>query len=353
MNKSKRSSWTKAALIAGIALVVLVAAAPAMALTITGAGATFPYPVYAKWAHDYKAVSGVQINYQPVGSGGGIAAIEAGNVNFGATDAPLTRSDLDAQKLVQFPTVFGGVVPVVHISGIGAGKLKLTGTVLAQIYLGQITKWNDSRIKALNPSVTLPSTAITTVHRSDASGTTWIFTHYLNAVDSAWTWADKSGHWPGSKTVGGKGNEGVSAYVQKISGAIGYVEYAYAIQNHLAYTQLKNKSGAWCLPKLSGFQAAASHASLTWSNGFLVVVVNEPGKTSWPITGCTFILVKRSQSSYAVGHGMLKFFNWGYTSSKGISDAKNLIYVPMTSSAIKKIKAVWHANVKAGSKACW
>jgi len=348
----RTANWWRVGLVAAVIAGALVVAAPAFALTITGAGATFPAPLYQTWARHYGTA---HINYQAVGSGTGIAQIKAGTVAFGGSDKPTTRADLNSWGLVQFPSCVGGVVPIVHINGIGAGKVKLTGSVLAKIFEGQIKNWNDSRIKSLNRGVALPKNLkIKVVHRSDSSGTTWIFTHYLKAVDpSGWKWADMSGRWPVG--TGAKGNEGVVNFVKgpSYNGAIGYVEYAYAVQSHTPYTQLKNKGGHWVLPRLSTFTAAASHASYNWSNGYVTNLVNTSGASSWPITGATYILVKRSQKSYATGHGVLAFFNWAYTSSRGIGDAKSLNYVPIPKSAVKKIKSTWHSFVKAGTKACW
>jgi len=347
----RTATWWRAGLIAAVIAGTLVIAAPALALTITGAGATFPAPLYQKWAKDYKKAN---VNYQAVGSGTGIAQIKAGNVNFGASDKPLNKTDkggLDDLGLVQFPSCIGGVVPVVHINSIGSGRVRLTGAVVAQIYKGNIKYWNDSRIQKLQHGLTLPKVKIKVVHRSDSSGTTWIFTHYLKAVDSSWPFADMSGSWPTG--VGQQGSALVANFVKHNNGAIGYVEFAYALQVHVPYAQMKNKAGRWVLPSLGTFSAAATHATYSAKVGFVTNLVNMSGKTSWPITGATYILVRKSQKTYATGHGMLAFFNWAYTSSKGLSDAKNLQYVHIPSSAVSKIKAMWHSNVKAGGKACW
>jgi phosphate transport system substrate-binding protein len=335
-----------------VALATLVA--PAMAATtVNGAGATFPYPLYTAWAGMFKSSTGNKINYQGIGSGGGIAAIKNGTVQFGATDAPLTVSELSSSGLVQFPMTIGGVVPVVNLSGVTAGKLKLTGAVLADIYLGNITKWNDSRIKSLNPGVSLPATAITTVHRSDSSGTSYIFTSYLTAVSSSWgskVGTSKLPSWP--KGIGGKGNEGVAALVKQGSGRIGYVEYAYAKQSHLSWTQLKNKSGKWMLPSLSTFQAAAGGASFPASQGFVAKMVNLGGN-SWPITGPTYILVKKTNSDYTNTNTMFKFFSWAYANASAKSKATALQYVNIPSGTVTAVKAMWHSQVKAGGKPAW
>jgi phosphate transport system substrate-binding protein len=350
-----RKRFTTLAVAAAAAAVALATlAGPAVAATsVSGAGATFPYPLYTAWAGMYKSSAGTKVNYQGIGSGGGIAAIKAGTVNFGATDAPLTTADLSSAGLVQFPMTIGGVLPVVNLSGITTGKLKLTGAVLADIYLGNITKWNDSRIKSLNPGVSLPATAITVVHRSDSSGTSYIFTSYLTAVSSSWAskvGANKLPSWP--KGIGGKGNEGVAALVKQGSGRIGYVEYAYAKQAHLAWTQLKNKSGKWILPSLSTFQAAASGASFPASQGFVAKMVNLGGN-SWPITGPTYILVKKSNNDYATIHAMMGFFNWAYTNSSAKSKATALQYVNIPSATVTAVKSMWHSQVKAGGKPAW
>jgi phosphate transport system substrate-binding protein len=335
---------------------LLTFAGPATAVTtINGAGATFPYPLYVQWAHDFHhVVPSIQINYSGIGSGGGIAAIEAGTVLFGGSDVPLTLADQRAHHLVMFPSCIGGVVPIVNISGVSAGRLKLTGDVLAKIYMGQITKWNDSRIRAINPGLKLPAARIWTVHRSDASGTTWIFTHYLKAASKAWKQgANKSIVWPGSNAVGGKGNDGVASYVQKLKGAIGYVEYAYARSNHIAWTQLKNRSARWVLPSLTSFKAAAAHAAFRASNGFYTVMVNASGTTAWPITGATFILVRTSTSNYAKGHAMFRWFDWDLKNKVALKDATRLQYVSISSAVVKSIESVWHSKVKAGGKPAW
>jgi phosphate transport system substrate-binding protein len=352
----KRAHRRLSVVIPVAALLMLVAVGPALAaITINGAGATFPYPIYYQWEKSYASVThgAVKVNYQGIGSGGGINAIESGVVMFGATDAPLKVADLTSHKLVQFPMVVGGVVPVIHVNGIGAGALKLTGPVLAQIYKGTIKYWNDSRIKSLNPSVAshLTHAKIIVVHRSDASGTTWIFTHYLKAVYSSWPFADKSGPWPVG--IGGNGNAGVAALVQQHTNSIGYVEFAYARSNHIAYAQMKNRSARWVLPSLTSFSAALAGTSWSSSNGFVTLLVNRPGTKVWPITGSTFILVRKSTSNYNTAHAMFGFFNWAYKNSSARAMATKLIYVNMPTAVAKKVEAVWHAQVKAGGKAAW
>jgi len=354
MRSPKKRIKTLVAVVAAATVALATLATPAFAaVTVNGAGATFPYPLYTAWAGMFKSSTGNKINYQGIGSGGGIAAIEGGTVNFGATDAPLVPADLAAHSLAQFPMTIGGVLPVVNLSGISAGKLKLTGSVLADIYLGNITKWNDSRIKSLNPGVKLPATAITVVHRSDSSGTSYIFTSYLTAVSSTWAGkvgANKLPSWP--KGIGGKGNEGVAALVKQGSGRIGYVEYAYARQSHLAYTQLKTKSGKWVLPSLNTFQAAAKQASFPASNGFIAKMVNMGG-SAWPITGATYILVKKSNADYTTAHTMLSFFNWAYTNASAKSKATALQYVNIPSKTVSAVKSMWHSQVTAGGKPAW
>lgn len=354
MKTGRRRLRTLITAIAAIMIAGAALAGPAMAaITVNGAGATFPYPLYTSWAGKYQAKTGVKINYQGIGSGGGIAAIKAGTVDFGGTDAPLTSSELTASGLVQFPMCVGGVVPIVNLPGVGAGKLRLTGPVLAQIYLGQIKKWSDPRIKKLNPKVKLPSTAIAVVHRSDGSGTSWIFTHYLSAVSGTWksqVGADKSVKWPVG--IGGKGNEGVAALVQQAKGRIGYVEYAYAKQGRIPWAQLKNKSGTWILPSLKTFTAAAATAKYVSSKGFAVVMVNTGGK-SWPITGASFILVKKNNKDYATTRAMLKFFDWDYKNATAKSTATRLNYVSIPTKAVKAVQSVWHKQIKADGKAAW
>ena len=301
---------------------------PMAADTILGAGASFPAPLYMKWGSDYNGVSGVKLNYQSIGSGGGIAAIEAKTVDFGASDAPLEQAELEANGLAQFPMVVGGVVLVVNLDGVADGQLKLTSDLLAGIYMGTITTWNDPAIAKVNPGVTLPATKIYVVHRSDGSGTTWILTHYLtDAAGSIWTaGADKEIAWPVG--VGGKGNEGVAASVQQLSGSIGYVEYAYAKQTGMTTAQLQNKDGQWVKPSIASFSSAASNADWKASlPSMYMVLVNQPGADSWPITGASFILMQKDQADAARGKAALEFFNWGYTN--GADAATALDYVPI------------------------
>ena len=331
----------------------LLAAGNAVATDITGAGATFPYPVYAKWAEAYKAQTGVGMNYQSIGSGGGIKQIEAKTVDFGASDAPMTIDELGLKGLTQFPTVIGGVVPVVNVSGVAPGQLKLTAETLSAIFLGKITKWNDSKIAADNAGVALPDENITVVHRADGSGTTHIFTTYLAQVSREWNGtvgADKAVKWPVG--LGGKGNEGVASYVQRTKGSIGYVEFAYALQNKMAYTQMKNHDGQFIKPEDVSFKAAAANAKWDAEKGFYMILTNQSGKESWPITGATFILMHKVQDKPANGLETIKFFDWAF--SNGNKLASDLDYVPLPDSVTKLIRASLKAQVKdASGKAIW
>jgi len=319
---------------------VLLSLPAAQATDITGAGATFPYPVYSKWAEAFKAKTGIGMNYQSIGSGGGIKQIKAKTVDFGASDAPLKADELAKDGLVQFPMVMGGVVPVVNIPGVKAGAMRLTGAVLADIYLGKITKWNDPAIANLNKDVKLPDQAITPVSRSDGSGTTFIFTNYLSKVSKEWT--EKVGNntsvkWPAG--VSGKGNEGVASYVQRLNGSIGYVEYAYAKQNKLAYTLLQNRDGHFVAPIDKSFQAAAAGADWAKSPGFYEILTDEPGKESWPITGATFILMHKVQAKPDSAKTALQFFDWAYANGDNL--ALELDYVPMPDSVVGLVKKEW------------
>jgi phosphate transport system substrate-binding protein len=327
----------------------------ASAVDITGAGATFPYPVYAKWAEAYKAKTGVGMNYQSIGSGGGIKQIKAKTVDFGASDAPLKLEELEKEGLVQFPMVMGGVVPVVNIEGVKPGEMKLTAKALADIYLGKIKKWNDPAITDLNKGLKLPDADITVVNRSDGSGTTFIFTNYLSKVSAEWK--DKVGNaasvsWPAPTGAGGKGNEGVASFVQRLKGSIGYVEYAYAKQNKLTYTLLQNRDGQFVAPEEKSFQAAA--ASADWKNapGFYEILTDEPGKASWPITGATFILMHKSQANADKAKEVLKFFDWAY--QDGDKMALTMDYIPMPDAVVKLVQTEWKGKIKDSSgKPIW
>ena len=338
-------------------LVVSVAIAASsfavQAANITGAGATFPYPIYAKWAEMYKATSGNGLNYQSVGSGAGIKQIKAKTVDFGASDMPLPANELSAAGLFQFPAIMGGVVPVVNLPGTAPGQLKLTGAVLADIFLGKITTWNAPQIAALNPGFKLPATEITVVHRADSSGTSFLWTDYL--AQTSPEWKSKIGAGTAVKWavgVGGKGNEGVAANVQRIKGAIGYVEWAYAKKNRMQHTQLQNKDGAFLQPSDEGFMAAAAGANWAATPGFAVVLTNQAGKASWPITGASYILLHKSQPDAAKGKEVLKFFDWAY--KNGDAAAATLDYVPMPDAVTKLVQDAWRANLKdAAGKALW
>ncbi len=332
-------------MMAAVAATFTLTAATAFAGDITGAGATFPYPLYAKWASEYKKSTNVGMNYQSIGSGGGIKQIKAKTVDFGASDKPLTPKELDEAGLIQFPTVMGGVVPVINVAGIAAGQLKLTPEALAEIFLGKITKWNDPKIAASNAGLALPDTAITVVRRSDGSGTTFIFTNYLSKVSVEWkqkVGEEASVQWPVG--IGGKGNEGVANFVKLTPGSIGYVEYAYALQNKMNFTQLRNKDGQFVAPSEDTFKAAASHAEWEKAPGFYEILTNEPGKTSWPITGATFILMHKNQDKADTAKDVVKFFDWAY--EQGDKTALDMDYIPMPDNVVKLIRQSWKANLK-------
>jgi phosphate transport system substrate-binding protein len=330
-------------------LLCLFVATAAFAADITGAGATFPYPVYSKWAEAYKAKTGVGLNYQAIGSGGGIKQIEAKTVDFGGSDVPMKLEELEKNGLRQFPTVMGGVVLAINIEGIKSGDMKLNGEVLADIYLGNIKKWTDPAIAKLNPGLKVPNEEITVVHRSDGSGTTFIFTNYLSKLSSAWkekVGNDASVSWPVG--VGGKGNAGVASYVQEVKNSIGYVEYAYALENKIPYTLMQNREGEFVQPNMETFQAAAAGAKWEQAPGFYEILTNEPGKKSWPITGATFILMNKVQDNPSQAQEVFKFFAWAY--ANGGKMAEDLVYVPMPASVVKLIKNSW-AEIKTTSGA--
>jgi phosphate transport system substrate-binding protein len=335
-------------LVAGTAMVM----SSAVAVDMTGAGATFPYPIYSKWAESYKKISGNGLNYQSIGSGGGIKQIKAKTVDFGASDMPLTAAELDESGLVQFPVIMGGVVPIVNLEGVMPGQMKLTGDVLAGIYMGKITKWNAAEITSLNPGVKLPDTEITVVHRADGSGTSFLFTDFLSKVNADWKTTVGAGtavKWPVG--VGGKGNEGVAANVQRIKNSIGYVEYAYAKKNKMSHTELKNKDGQFVQPDDTSFKAAAG-AEWAKTPGFAVLLTNQAGKASWPITGASFILMYKSQADGAKGAEVLKFFDWAY--KNGGEMATELDYVAMPAAVVKLVEESWKAQLKDTSgKAIW
>ena len=320
----------------------------AQAQDVTGAGASFPAPLYSKWAADYNKATGVKINYQSVGSGAGIRQIEAKTVDFGASDAPLTDDELARKGLMQFPTVIGGVVPVVNIKGIAPGQMKLSGAVLGDIYLGKITKWSDPAIKALNPTLALPDAAIAPVRRADGSGTSFIFTNYLSKVNPEWKAKVGEGtavNWPVG--AGGKGNEGVSAFVSRLPNSIGYVEYAYVKQNKMTYAVLQNQAGAFVAPDDTAFKAAAAAAD--WSKSFYQILTNQPGKDAWPITGATFILMQKTQDKPAQATAALKFFSWAYKG--GDQTADTMDYVPMPPAVKTAIEKAWDTIKDSSGKA--
>ncbi len=330
-----------------VAAALTLAASAAMAQDVTGAGATFPAPVYAKWADAYNKATGVRINYQSVGSGAGLKQIKAKTVDFGASDMPLKDEDLVKDGLVQFPTVIGGVVPVINVKGITPGQLKLNGQVLGDIYLGKIKKWNDGAIAALNPGVALPDAAIAVVRRADGSGTSFIFTNYLSKVNAEWKSKVGEGtavNWPTG--AGGKGNEGVSAFVQRLPNSIGYVEYAYAKQNKMSHVALQNAAGTYVQPNDDAFKASA--ASADWAKSFYQILTNQAGKEAWPISGATFILVHKAQDKPAQGAATLKFFEWSY--NNGDKTAADLEYVPLPTSVKDLVRKQWATVVDTAGK---
>jgi phosphate transport system substrate-binding protein len=328
-----------------VAAGLVAASTSAFAADITGAGATFPFPIYSKWADAYKKDTGNGLNYQSIGSGGGIKQIEAKTVTFGATDMPLKVEQLEKDGLAQWPMVMGAIVAVVNLEGVKPGELVFDGDTLANIYLGKITKWDDPAIKKLNPNVKLPTDAITVVRRSDGSGTTFNFTDYLSKVSADWKSKVGSGtavEWPTG--VGAKGNEGVSGNISQTKNSIGYVEYAYAKQNKLTYAAMMNKAGKTVQPTVEAFQAAASNADWTHAPGFYVILTDQPGEKSWPITASTFILMHKEPTDKAASSEALKFFKWAF--EKGGKMAEELDYIPMPDNVVKLIEKTWSADIK-------
>ena len=316
-----------------------------IAQDVTGAGATFPAPLYSKWADAYNKATNVRINYQSVGSGAGLRQIRGKTVDFGASDMPLTDAELAKDGLMQFPTVIGGVVPVINVKGIAAGQVRMTGQVLGDIYLGKITKWNDSALTALNPGVPLPDTAIAVVRRADGSGTTFIFSNYLSKVNAEWKSKVGEGtavNWPTG--AGGKGNEGVAAFVQRLPNSIGYVEYSYAKSNKMSHVLLRNQSGVFVAPDDANFKAAAAGAE--WSKSFYQILTEQPGKDSWPITGATFIMMYKAQEKPAQGSSSLKFFEWAFVN--GDKMASELEYVPLPDAVKSLVRNAW-GEIKDGA----
>lgn len=348
MNKSVGNYGKKAL---GLALVVASLSLVVVACTqsITGAGASFPAPLYSKWSEAYKAATKTNINYQSIGSGGGIKQIKAGTVDFGASDKPLTPEELKESGLYQFPTVLGGVVPVINLTGFTSGQIKLSGTVLADIFLGKIKKWDDPAIVALNPELKMPNEAITVVHRSDGSGTSFIFTHYLAGVSAEWK--EKIGvsdtlSWPVG--IGGKGNEGVANFVKTTQGAIGYVEYAYAIKGGSAYALLQNTTGEFIKPDVDSFKAAAGNADWAGAKGNYLILTNQPGANSWPITGATFIVLPQRPKAPKKTAAVLAFFDWAYR--QGDADADALHYVSLPDAVEEDMRKQWDANILHNNK---
>jgi phosphate transport system substrate-binding protein len=328
-----------------VAAVTVIAFAVAQAADISGAGATFPYPVYSKWADAYKKDTGIGLNYQSIGSGGGIKQIKAKTVTFGATDMPLEEKDLQESGLVQFPMIIGGVVPVVNIKGVQGGQMVLDGPTVAQMYLGEITKWNDARIKKLNPTLTLPATAIAPIYRSDGSGTNFLFSNYLSNSYPKFKetiGANTSVQWPAG--IGAKGNEGVANMTTQTDGAIGYVEYAYAKQNKMAYADLINSAGKKVVPEAEAFQAAAANADWAHAAGYHLILTNQPGEKSWPITGASFILLYSNPPDPAATASALKFFDWAF--KNGAKMAAELDYVPLPASLVSQIRSTWKTQIK-------
>lgn len=311
---------------------------------INGAGATFPYPVYAKWASEYEKLTGVKLNYQAIGSGGGIKQIKAKTVDFGASDAPLEEQELAESNLLQFPAVMGGVVPVINLKEIMPGQLKLTGEVLADIYMGKITSWQDKQITELNPGLDIPDEKITVVHRSDGSGTTFIYTDYLSKVSEDWQaqiGSAKDIPWPTG--VGGKGNQGVASYVQRIKGGIGYVEYAYALQNQMSHVSLQNQAGQFLEPNAVTFKAAAANADWLNSKNYHVILTDQPGNDSWPITGASFVLLSKNPEKPEQTKAVLEFFSWAY--EQGQQMAHDLDYVSMPNTVVDMVEQTWQSEI--------
>jgi len=332
--------------LASIGAGLAIASGAVLAQDMTGAGASFPAPIYAKWADAYNKATGARVNYQSIGSGGGIKQIKSKTVDFGASDMPLTDAELATDGMIQFPTVIGGVVPVVNIAGIQPGQIKIDGQVLGDIYLGKITKWNDAALTALNPGVPLPDAAISVVRRADGSGTSFLFTNYLSKVNAEWKAKVGEGtavNWPVG--AGGKGNEGVSAFVQRLPNSIGYVEYAYAKQNKMSYLTMRNKAGSFVPPTDTAFKAAAAGAD--WTKSFYQVLTDQPGKDSWPITGATFILMHKVQDKPVNAANTLKFFEWVYVNGDKMAD--DLDYVPLPASVKDLVRAQWAGQLKDGS----
>jgi len=321
-------------------------------VTVDGAGASFPYPIYSHWAYKYGELTGLRLNYQSVGSGAGISSIQQKTVDFGASDAPLTVEELDRYGLIQFPMVIGGVVPVINVRGIAPGRLRIPRNVLPDIYLAKVTQWNDAAIASANPGIELPAKPITVVERADGSGTTWIFTSYLSAVSSEWAdrvGAGKSVEWPTG--VGGRGNEGVANLVATVDDSIGYVEYAYALQNDMTHVLLENRDGAYVAPTADSFAAAAANADWASAPGYYMVLVDQPGSDAWPIVGASFILIYKQQDDHDTARAMLEFFDWCLR--EGTTDALELDYVPVPDNVVEMIAQTWRDNVTSPTGPVW
>ena len=334
-------------------LLVCAFAAPVLAAaTLNGAGATFPEPIYASWMSKYYELKGLKVNYQGIGSSGGINQIKAKTVDFGGSDAPLTPAELSEAALVQFPMVVGGVVPIVNLAGVEPGELRLTPDVIAGIFAGDITEWDNEAITKLNPGIAFPNEPITTVHRADGSGTTWIFTNYLDRVSPSWhekIGTGKTVAWPGG--VGAKGNPGVAAYVQRVDYSIGYVEYAFAVQNNMPWVMLQNRAGKFVAPTMESFQAAARNADWANAAGFYLVLTDQPGDETWPIVGATFVLIQKEQANAETAKAMLSFFDWCYRFGGDMARQKN--YVPLPMSVVEMVEAAWKTEVRAAGKPVW
>ena len=338
--------------LAAIALAGALVLPAAAATTLNGAGATFPEPIYSVWMHKYNELKGVRVNYQGIGSSGGQRQIKAGTVDFGGSDAPMKGPDLREAGLIQFPMVIGGVVPIVNIKGVGPGELKLTNEALAAVFAGDITFWDDPAIKATNPDLELPNEPVTIVHRADGSGTTWIFTNFLDKVSPSWH--EKAGFgkvvpWPVG--VGAKGNPGVAAYVQRVNGSIGYVEFAFAKQGGLSHATLRNKAGHWVQPTTESFQDAAASADWEHADGYYLVLTNQPGEGAWPIAGATFVLIHREQKDAAKVKAMFDFFDWCYDHGDEMAIEKD--YVPVPENVVEMVRNTWRTDVVSGGKACY
>ena len=335
-----------------LVIISVLSVAASAAVTINGAGATFPEPIYAVWMYKYHELKGQKVNYQGIGSSGGINQIKVGTLAFGGSDAPLTPIELSESRLVQFPMVVGGVVPIVNIKGVGPGQLRLTPAALAGIFAGEITEWDNDVIKKLNPGLTLPSDPITTVHRADGSGTTWIFTSYLDKVSPSWhqkIGVGKTVAWPGG--VGAKGNPGVAAYVQRVDCSVGYVEYAYAVQSKLTWVTMQNRAGKFVAPSSGSFQAAAQNADWKNAPGFSLVLVDQPGDGTWPIVGASFVLIRKEQASAETAKALLGFFDWCYRFGGAMAAQKD--YVPLPMSVVEMVEAMWKTSVTAGGRPVW